>query len=166
MEKMKVLVHEWSYPVCSQPFHLKFNIEAALNEVCIRSMGNNYKKVQFIGIGTSGALLLGALAGRITWENYFDFILLRKPEDTTSQGKSDSYTTLNKNYPIIIIDDHICEGDTIREVSDQLQAQDCLDNVIGVIARTWMESNPEYSKLSQHEKLLPELFPKIKFWLY
>lgn len=160
MEKIKVLHHDWGYPVCQNPNQLHTNLVNANNWVQ-HKMGYNPR--QFVSLGTSGAMLLGALSFAYGIDIVRqEYILFRKPEDTTAEGKY--YQTLNPKLPIIIIDDHITSGSTIWKIALEIARQSLIDNVIGVIAQSWDNDNLEY--VAKHEKLLADYFPCIKFWLY
>lgn len=161
MEKIKVLRHDWGYPVCQNPRQLYGNIRAAQIQV-YNMLGQRER--QFVGLGSSGAMLLGAMSFASVPNPGPDekFILFRKPEDTTNEGKH--YQDLHKSNAIIIIDDHITSGSTIWKICVQIAIQGCTQNVVGVIAKSWDNDNPEY--VAKHEKLLADYFPSIKFWMY
>lgn len=157
MEKIKVLHHDWGYPVCQNPKELQLNLVRCHNKL-IQIMRNSSN--QFVGTGSSGAMLLGAMSYLIGEPS--KFILLRKPEDSTSQGQY--FEDLDKEVPIIILDDHIMKGRTMENLALEISRQHCILNVVGVIAQSWDNDNPEY--VAKHEKLLADYFPSIKFWMY
>lgn len=160
MEKIKLLHRHWGYPVCDNPEALQKNIDVIFQNI-------PRKIVQFTGIGTSGAMLLAALSARMPNAAEFigakaPFVLLRKPADDTAQGRR--YIEFNK-WPIIVVDDHICDGGTMKKIAKELKALDVIDQVVGVIA---MSYNVDYSDhyFNKHTALLPEIFPSIKFWIH
>lgn len=158
MERIKLLSQDWAYPVCQHPTQLQININYITTHF---QRSNGFGSVQFVSIGTSGAMLLGALSARIFHGSQFRFILLRKGNDDTSQGR---YHVDFNDTPIVIIDDHIHNGFTMKKISDQLTDKKVVDQVIGVIARCWDENDPEY--VSKNQDAIVGNFPKVKFWIY
>lgn len=160
MERIKLLTKDWGYPVIQHPYELRVNI---VDLVVYLETYHSDKQLQFIGTGASSAMLLGALS--VFLDNHIVFykcILLRKDNDDTAQGKH--YQEVSLKQPIIIIDDHITYGNTMRDITSKLSNLGVLHNVIGVVAMGWDNDNPEY--VIPTHKLLEELYPNIQFWIH
>lgn len=165
METIKLLNNDWGYPVCDNPEGLQRNIDSVYSFMPSIQQMLSSALIHFTGIGTSGAMLLAALSARLDVQRpsiHPHFVLLRKPSDDTAQGRT--YVSFNQ-FPIIIVDDHICDGGTMKKIAAQLHELGVLHQVKGVIANSWsVDYNHLY--LNRHCALLPELFPSIKFWIY
>lgn len=159
MKTIKLLEYDWSYPVCQHPMQLRLNIENLLAH--IRGNCSDLKPTQIVAIGTSGAMLLGAAAALFYNSKRYTYVLLRKQNDDTAQGRN--YVDLNSNQ-IIIIDDHITDGRTMRKIAAQLKELGVLKQVVGVVARCWGGDNPDY--FNKITTTLTESFPSIKFWIH
>lgn len=160
MERIKLLNKDWSYPVIQQAKEFRSNIV----DICIHlEQVYKDKEVYITGIGTSAAMILGGLAIFLN-DNYVktNLVLLRKDNDTTSQGRY--YTDFDNNYPIIIVDDHITHGMTMNNIAAKLEEKKVIGNVDAVIAMGWDNDNPEY--VDPAHVLLEHLYPNIRQWIY
>jgi orotate phosphoribosyltransferase-like protein len=165
MERIKLLDNDWGYPV------IRFPAEMTMNLVRVKDLlleRYHYDKIHITSIGTSGAMLMGGLA---TINALFGkrkinakFVQLRRAEDTTAQGKH--YVDFDDwdNTPIVIIDDHITYGNSMKLMAQLIEEKRVKQNVVGVVAMAWDKDNPEY--VEPAHKLLEELFPNIKFWIH
>jgi hypothetical protein len=155
MEIFKKL-KDWEYPVISKPDILRDNINIIKDFMYNEKYFGPY--IRFVSIGSSGAMLLGALATSDNARAYFaEYTLLRKSKDERQ------IADFRKPYPIIIIDDHMTSGRTVEEIAKQLEERNVIQRVVGFIALNWDDREPVY--LAKFSALLPELFPNIMFWL-
>jgi hypothetical protein len=161
MKIIKLLQHDWSYPVIEHGSELYLNLVDV-----IKYLEDNYKNTQltFVGIGCSGAMLLGALSTVVqfipnNFEYRLHFKLLRKKDDSTARGRE--YEDIDPTTNIIIIDDHICSSATITNLALILEEKQLLNNVIGIIASSWyMYDCDKGANIN-----INELFPHIQFWI-
>lgn len=152
METRKILKVNWGYPVNEHLIELSTSIMHI--ERFMYSMLDT--RNQFVGIGASGATLLGALVKG----TYSPLILLRKKTDPKYKDWSVKFNA----SPITIIDDHILEGRTLRIIAEQLTEAKVISQVTMVIARCWEDDNPVY--LEKGKEVMQELFPNIKIWAH
>lgn len=158
MEIIKLLGYNWGYPTCEHMNEVRGNmilIQQVLEPRC------NYLKppIDLIGIGASGAFLLGAVSMRVR----VNPVLLRKDKDYKIK---EWVPRLRLFSDIVIIDDHFRLGESLKMIATQLKERDVLlcNNVKVYIARCWENDNPEY--LAKGKQLLEQLYPNIQIWYH
>lgn len=156
METRKILKVNWGYPVNEHQAEMALNIDSIKN--FLWSFMEDENLFQFVGIGASGATLIGAIGNtRLLRTNS---ILLRKKTDR----KYKNWSVRFNDSPIVIIDDHILSGSTLKQIAEQLTEEKVIKQVTMVIARCWEDDNPVY--LEKGKEVMQKLFPNIKVWAH
>lgn len=175
MENIKVLDYDWGYPVINHSKELVANIRIIISYI----NSSRYKDITFVGIGTSGAFLLSAIAA-LTAPPLFPlvyeqaklrFVLLRKDNDDTRQGNF--YTGVSKESKIVVVDDHIHNGYSMEQIHKSLRNQGVHENVELVISQVFYEYSNHAEKdfrlrdeVDKISSMLVKFFPNVKFWMY
>lgn len=149
MQTKNILI-DWGYPVVDNTYALRRNCDAILYNI-------NHD-VQFVGIGVSGAMILGALAATVCRHNH-KFILIgehrTKPHQRVSIG----------DLPIVVVDDHFCSGKTISRLSALLQSMNVLHRVEAVIMNEWKQSKT-HDQIATTLQAMEVCFPFAKIWIH
>lgn len=144
-----------SYPIINTPD----NINRYANTFHHLSMTQVRTGAQVIGYGNSGAIMLGALIGS-RHNPLLKYIHIPKNIDHSKKQP----VVINDH--IIIVDDHICTGKTIKKVHQYLIDNNVpLKYVVGVFAESWVESSGK-NYFDKHKEMLVGLFPNINFWIH
>jgi len=118
-------------------------------------------EVQLIGTGTSGVRLVTSLV--VNNQSQFKTIPLYLSKD-----KSSSTRFAIKDIPIVFVDDDVVTGKTVQYVAHRIREYErinmktgLLDRVEGVIVKCVERTMKE----ADQERLLKEVFPKLKWWI-
>jgi hypoxanthine-guanine phosphoribosyltransferase len=163
MKLIKGLHFNWEYPVIRYSQPLAENIHTIKNFLYDQFYSNQFN---IVGIGTSSAMLMGALSHHLADTGDAlnpHFTLLRKDNDNTNVGKD--FTDILMDKPIIILDDHITNGGTLKEIHYQLGVRNLNLNVQGVIMREYC-GDAAIEHIRIHEVLIKGLFTNCQFWFY
>lgn len=147
----KNILKDWGYPVITNPVTLLDNCHRITREMLKQYKGNS---IQLVGIGGSGAMILGALSVLqiYKWAKW-KFVYLGP--------KLSKYDF--DDSPIIIVDDHVTSGLTLLKIAFILKQNDLLNNVEGVVMNEW-KGAPGYFEKNKAE--LEKVFPTAKFWIH
>lgn len=150
MNVLKTLLND-NYPVLDDRGLLKEDANTIADYV---SKEFPDQPINFVGMGTSGAMIMTAIA-ITTPSDLFSFHVLRKPSETTHRtGNPD---VLFEDKMIVIVDDLVGTGSTMINIANILTPRNKHSHVIGVCARNADE---------HEEELLQKLFPNLKFIIH
>lgn len=160
METLPIL-HDWLSYLNTKPLEIYYNAQKILDQVESR-----YDSIQVVGRGYSGAQLVSAIQmiHRLRLERgdsqmEIKGILLRKDEE-----KGSSTSVVFNRSPLVIIDDDICTGRTLKAIAHQLgylRMNSELVNAVEVVIA--MENRFGEEELCQ--QLIVDAFPNCKLWI-
>lgn len=137
--------HPWMRvePLVKNPYFIIKQLRELYNE-----------DIQLVGSGVSGTSIISAL---LVQNQYLlprlHPVIIRKSQEQTGRGIS-SYP-IDDEWPIVIVDDDIGRGSTLRNIYSSLLelGEEKLLNCVEVVA---------IYKAEEHQPLLKELFPNLK----
>jgi orotate phosphoribosyltransferase-like protein len=143
MENLKVL-RFYGYPVIHSPDTLKWNVQKIAEYLKPRYPDNN---LQFIGTGTSGAMILTAISLLPEYQAA-TFCLVKK------EGEHSHRSSLSPDFshqcPAVVVDDEISTGMTMHRIATSLHEE--LRKMVEVVA-----VNKEYNFKGDWRLLFPNL---------
>lgn len=120
----KNLLLDWGYPVVDHGLKLRSNCRVILDVLD--------HAVQFVGIGASGAMILGALSVQLCIHPH-QFILIGENRIKPHQK------IIFHDLPIVVVDDHYCSGKTIHRIGAYLKSHHVDHLVEYVIMNEWKQ---------------------------
>jgi hypothetical protein len=142
----------FGYPVLVRPESLLQNCMYALDWV-----NNNLGPVRFAGMGTSGAMILATLSA-LDVENKHGVILLSKTRENTHRNElhGSKYSGDYRFLPIVVVDDQMCTGATMKNIKDRLMSYDSeYPNQVKAV----LINNGD---VERHQEKLRTLFPMLE----
>jgi phosphoribosylpyrophosphate synthetase len=155
MEILTSVIVDYDYPVINNRSVLKENSLSILRIVNQRFSGTN---VRFVGMGTSGAMILTSIA-TINQRHRDGYSLIKKPNEQSHRGiietdhESLSFET---GMPVIVVDDRIASGQTMINIALRLKEYDIrMFERVQVVSASGIYNERTQAILVQH-------FPNLK----
>lgn len=142
----KTIPRNFEYPVFVDLTVLRYNaqqIAIALNRIY------QGQDIQLVARGTSGLLIAAEVQRNLESAGFFTSIyFVRKPGENSHGGNS----SFRRDAKLIVVDDHISSGTTMRAIANELRIYDRQDQVDAVVA----------FHSEKFEEMLTDLFPKMR----
>jgi uracil phosphoribosyltransferase len=156
MEILTSVIADYDYPVINNRTVLKENSLSILKIVNQRFSGTN---VRFVGMGTSGAMILTSIA-TINQRDKDGYSLVKKPNEQSHRSiverDYDSFSSEAERMPVIVVDDRIASGQTMINIALRLKEYDIrMFESVQVVSASGIYSERTQAILVQH-------FPNLK----
>lgn len=144
MEHINIDLNEYAYPVYQDMAIVHING----NRIAKAILGLYSQPLQLVCRGSSGILIAGEV------QRYLPYATIHYARKDNEREHS-SRLRLDTGVPIVIIDDMVCTGKTMRAIRDQIEAEypQTLSSVEGVCC---------YSAWGKRETL-DNMFPSLKY---
>lgn len=137
----------YDYPVINTPEILQRNAKVIVGML---SRELHLERLNFVGIGTSGAMIMTAIS-QIAPQHIFT-ILRKEGEHTHRSTFSDFERMISEGLPIVIVDDKIASGKTFNIIHSLLKQSGMIERVEVIAVNT--ASNIDLAGMFSNLKLI------------
>jgi phosphoribosylpyrophosphate synthetase len=114
-----------------------------------------HAKLALVGCGTSGASMMTA----VSLINNLDCCIVAKEHEYQTSHRSHTTLSISTYNHLIVVDDQICSGKTMRQIAKMLQAERESHLLVKMVCA-------KYAQLAKEKEILQEIFPSLKYICY